>query len=240
MSSVTRPRGPLPPRVYWTRRVLVLGVAMLLVLGIGKVLGGGSDAKEDDPRAEIVSGSPTPDTEPRTPADSSESKPKRAKKKHKVPKPPPLPEPTGPCDESDVVVTPVIDDARAGGDVTIVLEFTTKVSEACTFAVSSESIVLRLTSGDDKIWSSQQCPQAIPNGSVTARKEVAGTLAMTWRGHRSNDGCTVSAPWALPGYYHAEAAALGGDPTDVQFRLSLPERPTITPKPKVKKPKRNG
>ena len=44
MSAVTRPRGPLPARVYWTRRILVPSVALLLVLGIGKALGGGRDA----------------------------------------------------------------------------------------------------------------------------------------------------------------------------------------------------
>ena len=31
-------RGPLPPGVYWRRRLAVLTLALLLVLGIGKVL----------------------------------------------------------------------------------------------------------------------------------------------------------------------------------------------------------
>ncbi len=34
MSSLTRPRGPLPRRVYWVRRVLVLGTALALVVGM--------------------------------------------------------------------------------------------------------------------------------------------------------------------------------------------------------------
>src|ERR1700712_4883269 len=40
MGSVRHPRGRLPRRVYWIRRSVVLGVALLLVFGIGKLLGG--------------------------------------------------------------------------------------------------------------------------------------------------------------------------------------------------------
>ena len=40
------PRGPLPARVYWVRRTLVLIVALALVFGIGKLLTGfGGDPK---------------------------------------------------------------------------------------------------------------------------------------------------------------------------------------------------
>src|SRR5689334_10240668 len=33
------PRGPLPPGVYWRRRLAVLSVALVVFLGIGKILG---------------------------------------------------------------------------------------------------------------------------------------------------------------------------------------------------------
>ena len=49
MGSVRHPRGRLPRRVYWMRRSVVLGVALVLVFGIGKLLGGtGSDPGLDD------------------------------------------------------------------------------------------------------------------------------------------------------------------------------------------------
>ena len=34
--------------------------------------------------------------------------------------------------------------------------------------------------------------------------------------------------WAKLGFYHVEAAALGGDGTDVQFELVAPTAPVIT------------
>ena len=47
MAALTR--GSLSPRVYWTRRLMVLGTAVLLVIGIARLLGGGSDGST--PRA---------------------------------------------------------------------------------------------------------------------------------------------------------------------------------------------
>src|SRR3954470_16369934 len=40
-------RGPLPARVYWVRRILALAVAVLLVVGIARLLGGGSDGSSE-------------------------------------------------------------------------------------------------------------------------------------------------------------------------------------------------
>ena len=46
MPSTVRPRGPLPARVYWTRRIVVLAVPLLLVVVLARVLGGSSDGKD--------------------------------------------------------------------------------------------------------------------------------------------------------------------------------------------------
>ena len=236
MSSLTRPRGGLPARVYWTRRLLVLAVAALLVVGIAQVLGRSSDGKEPTPKAQVAAGTPTATTTPtgtptRRERDSKPMKPRKTAT--------PLAQPSGPCVDSDVVVTPEVTRASAGDAVAISLLFTTKLSEACTFAVSPRTIVLKLTSGDDRIWSSQECPRAVSTTTVVARKTEPGVAAVTWNGQRSNDGCTRAAGWALPGYYHAEAAVLGSEPTDVQFLLGPAEARTITPKPKVKKARSN-
>lgn len=242
MSGVARPRGPLPARVYWVRRTLVAALAIGLVVGIARVLGGGSDGA-DGPAATTVASQPT--QSPATagePAVATKDKKKAAAKKadgkkqrKKKDEPPPLPEPNGPCMNSDVVVTAKTDKPNAGGDVPITLLVTSKLSVACTFEVSSRNVVLKLTSGADRIWSSQQCPRAIPQVTVVARQDVPGEAQMIWNGQRSDDDCSRQAGWALPGYYYAEAAALGSEPTDVQFRLLPAVRPTITPKPKIKK-----
>ena len=58
MSSLTR--GPLSAGVYWRRRLAVLGVAVLLVVGIARLLGAGSDGSSgDDGTARLADASPS-------------------------------------------------------------------------------------------------------------------------------------------------------------------------------------
>ncbi len=244
MSTVTKPRGPLPPRVYWTRRLLVLGLALALVFGISHLLGG-SPTKSDNPSARpaaAAAGSPTSDgslagpTPNVTEAGGAKGTPK-SNKPGKVKTP--LAMPTGPCLDSDVQVVPSVDgEAFAGRDVVITLNLQTGESLACNWQVSPESVVLKLTSGSDRIWSTQDCPSAVSEQSVVVRKDHVTKAHVTWSGQRSDDECTRTTDWAQPGYYHAEAAALGSEPQDRQFKLLAPTAPTITATPKVDRDKK--
>ncbi len=117
--------------------------------------------------------------------------------------------------------------AAAGGKVVLKLQLS-GTQPACTFAVSSNTVVVRLTSGIDRIWSSQDCPGSVPRRDVVVRNAVPTTIDVSWSGRRSDSTCSGSTAWALPGYYHAETAALGSTPANSQFRLSLPTRPVVT------------
>jgi hypothetical protein len=229
MSSVTRPRGPLPARVYWTRRAIVLVVAFLLVFTIGKLLGGGSDGSSDDGgKASQASGEQqTGRTGATTPMATG---PKgKARKPKRV-----LAQPDGPCDAKDIRVEPVVGRTPNDGDVRIKLALTGK-DAACTWTASEETIVVKIVSGPDKIWTSQQCP-FLTEQDVVVRSAVATKVTMTWHGRRSDEDCSAAAQWARAGAYHVVAAALGGEPTDTQFELTRPAavRVTVTPTPKQK------
>jgi hypothetical protein len=238
MSSMTRPRGPRPARVYWTRRLLVVVLAFGLVFAIAHLLGAGV-GPDKTPAARVVGAPESSSVNGPTPSLGNVSPTTGAKKHHgtKVAKPQktktPLAVPTGPCDDSDVQVTPSVDGhAYAGKNVAITLNLTTIESPACTWQVSPQSVVLKLTSGSDRIWSTQDCRAAMPTESVVVRKGHNAKVRVIWNGQRSDGVCSRTTPWAQPGYYHAEAAALGSDPLDVQFELTTPPRPTITAKPK--------
>lgn len=236
MRTVTRPRGPLPPRVYWTRRLLVVGLALALVFGISHLLGGSPD-RSDGPSARPAAADAGTSRAGQTPsaASTADVKVKGKKKKDRAEKTP-LAVPTGPCADDDVIVTPSVDgDAFAGQDVVITLNLTTAESPACTWSVSPESVVLKLTSGSDRVWTTQDCPAAVEEQAVVVRKDHPSTVDVTWSGQRSDDGCTRTTAWAQPGYYHAEAAALGSEPQDQQFELLTPTAPTITATPKAHK-----
>ena len=104
----------------------------------------------------------------------------------------------------------------------LVLELRTIVSEACTWEVSPETLTIKITSGDDDIWSSRQCPRAVPDPRRRRAQAATTTVGVTWNGRRSDDECSRLTDWALPGYYHVAAAALAGEPADVQFELEAP------------------
>lgn len=239
MSALTRPRGPLSARTYWTRRILVLGTALALVVGLGLTLSrfsdgaGGGGAVTPVSAGEPASGAASPT------ADATQDAKDKKRKKKKNKKKPALPQPSGPCLDADVDVSPVVKDAVAGRDVKLRFRIDTLLSPACTWQASPETLTLKITSGQDLIWTSQQCPRAVPTKDLVLRREKASWLTVSWSARRSDEKCSRLTDWALAGWYHIDVAPLGGEPEDVQFKLSLPEPDVITasPEPKQKKQK---
>ncbi len=250
MSSVTRPRGPLPARVYWTRRLVLLVLVLGLVFGVAHLIGGGggSGSPSAQPVDAPVGTSTTHPTSTPHATPTEHARPKKTKsKKHRGAKQAkatktatPLAVPTGPCRPRDVRVDPkVVGTAHAGTPVTFRLRLTTLESPACNWTVSPGSLVVKLTSGSDRIWSTQDCKGAIHKQQVVVRKDHRTKVQVTWHGQRSDGACSRTTAWAQPGYYHVAAAALGAEPTDVQFKLHKPATVTITPSPTVKPAKKH-
>lgn len=231
-SPPLQPRGPLPARVYWTRRLVLLSVALVLVAGFARILGDSSDGSDSNADKATTAGATTSTT----PTDAATTEPvKKKRKKKRTPTEPPLAEPTGPCVSSDIVATPVVPVAQGGGDVAITLNLRTLQTPACTWTVSSDTLTVSISSGNDSIWSSRECPASIPAQDVVVRQAVDAPIALVWNAKRSDEECSVYTEWALPGFYHVEAAALGGEPTEIQFELVRPASAvitkTVTPKP---------
>jgi hypothetical protein len=218
------PRGRLPQRVYWFRRTVVLVVAAALVFGIGKLIGSGSDQPAEQASATAstpkASGTASPTSNvPFGPVSSG---------KVRVPaSQAPLIPPSGKCAADEVSVLPSVPKAAAGGPIILHLSLE-GTQPACSFAVSPESLVVKITSGADRIWSSQDCPGSIRTSSVVVRSGLPADVPVIWSGRRSDDECSHSTQWALPGFYHVYAAALGSTPTDVQFEVTIPNRPVVT------------
>lgn len=246
MTPITRPRGPLPARVYWTRRLLLLVVVLGLVFGVARLLGGGGSsgsgpsarpvAADPTSTATELSRTPTPKapTPTSTPTVGASGPTPSMTGPAAGPSAPPsaLAAPSGTCEDSDVVVTPsVASPAYAGRPVILAMTLTTRVAPACSWVVSPDHLVVKVTSGDDRFWSTQDCGGAVPKQVVVVRRDAPTTVSMAWNGLRSDAECTRSTSWADPGYYHVVAAAFGAEPTDVQFRLLAPVRRTITASP---------
>jgi hypothetical protein len=240
-------RGPLPPSVYWRRRLAALSVALVVFLGVGKILSLGSDGSSDG-QAEQA-GATTVTTSPTATVSVPEPTKKGGKGKGHgqgkghggqgngqpsgTPTPtstptPVLPDPTGPCPDDDVYITPSIAAPIGGSDITVTLNLQTRVTVACTWQLSPDTMRMNIVSGADQIWLSRQCPDAIPTQDVVVRLASVTQVPVVWNSRRSDTDCSDRTAWALPGFYHLRSAALGGEPTDVQFELLAPTAPTVT------------
>lgn len=253
------PRGPLPPSVYWRRRVFVLGVAFALVFIIARWLTAGSDGSSGDAGAAEQAGSGVSATQTVTAGAEGEGT-KGADGKTDgtptgpvgpttptAPATPTLAAPEGTCAASDVIVTPsVAEGAVAGRDVPLRLSLQTRTSEACTWEVAPSSLTVRIAQGGTSVWTTRQCPRAVTRQSVVVRRQVATVVQLTWKEAReSTDGCTDRGDWVGPGEFSIAAAALGGEPAEAEFRLGKPTAETIrvTPTPPnpeaTRKPKKS-
>lgn len=270
MSSPRRPspaggrgtaRGPLPPSVYWRRRVFVLGTAFALVFIIARWLTAGSDGSSGGADAAEQAGSGVAATETVTAGDEQTGKGTATDDTATGgtptggatgptgptgPTTPTLAPPQGVCAASDVLVTPsVAAGAVAGRDVVLRLSLQTRTAEACTWEVGPKSLTVRIAQGRTGVWASQQCPRAVPHQSVVVRRQVATVVQLTWtEARKSTEGCTAGAGWAMPGDFTISAAALGGEPAEAEFSLGKPVAETVQVTPKsdpktTKKPKKS-
>ncbi len=210
---------------------MLLGLALLLVFGIGRLVGGtGTDPGSGDVEASTTAVRPPVASPSVTAGPAVPSRTPRTKGKTVL-----LP-PSGACRDDEVRVLPSVPRAPGGAPITITLALQ-GLQPACTFTVSPETVVVKITSGEDRIWSSQDCEQAVPESEVVVRSGVPSTVDVTWSGRRSEPGCPGQTDWALPGFYHVHAAAYGSTPSDLQFEVTAaePELVTRTAKPRSEK-----
>ena len=247
----TMTRGPLPARVYWARRLLLVSVVVGLVLtGVGVVkLAGGAPSTPNQAR---LAGSTT-DTSDEADAEERDEPTGAVKngrgegdgpgKKQRQDQGPVLASPEGPCVDRDIAVTPTARKTVAGDPVTFTLQLRTILSPACTWEVSPDTLTVKVRSGDDDVWFSTDCRRSIPTRQVVLRNNDTTEVEVTWSARRSDDGCTRYTDWAMPGWYFIEAAALAGEPSDLHFQLTRPEPDVVTetvPPPKNDGKNRDG
>ncbi len=232
---MTRPRGRLPARVYWFRRGLVVVTLLGLIVAVVHLVGG-SGGKTPQARARITAVKTTPRATPTTAVGPVALGGPGSPTATGTPPAAGLAQPNGACAVNEITVTPVVGTQLAGRAVPLALQLT-GIRPACTFAVSAATIVAKITQGQNRIWSSQDCPTSVHATSVVVRSGTPTNVVLSWSGRNSDATCSRSTDWALPGSYSIEAAAIGSTPTTGTFPLTSPPRPVVTKTvhPKAKK-----
>ena len=92
-------------------------------------------------------------------------------------------------------------------------------SKACYLKMTSANFTLTLVSGKDRIWSTDDCPAAVPAQSRKLASQKSVDWKIRWNGQRSGSGCSKERKKPGPGYYWAIANY--DDAKEVRWRLIL-------------------
>jgi hypothetical protein len=197
------PIGPLPAAVYWRRR-LVLLAALLAALFVLRACVGGGDA----PRT--TGAGPTP-TVTRSAATKPSPTPSRSLVR------------TGPvtCTDAMLQLT-VTSDAKTypvGSSPRFVLRVANTSDRSCRRDLGGKPLELRVYSGEDRIWSSDDCGDTTTSSVQTIGAHSYLETTMTWPGTRSRPGCTGDKPKAQPGTYYVRLSVGSARTSGAVFRL---------------------
>ncbi|MFC7329277.1 hypothetical protein [Marinactinospora rubrisoli] len=114
-------------------------------------------------------------------------------------------EPGDPCRPQDVVVTVEADetDYAAGEEPRFTITAVNTGAQTCTVDVGRKNMELRITSGDDRIFSTADCVEGREADNEQLRRGVPVTRTVEWDRTRSWTDCREADVDARPGTYVA-------------------------------------
>ncbi len=125
-----------------------------------------------------------------------------------------------PCAPTDLTVTlaaPVR--AYAAAQTPAFTFAVTNAGAACTLDVGSGALVVTVTSGSDRIWSSADCAGEQPEHMLLLDAGAQHQETVTWDRTRSDEACTQGLPAPRPGTYQAVATFHGTQTGAAVFEL---------------------
>lgn len=183
------PNGPLPPEIYWRRRLLAVGaliVALALVIWLALMLlrGGGDDK---GPKAAAAT-STSAKAAGSTTADPSGSKVPASGTVNSTAGGVPAPCP----DQSLAVKVTAGQPTYKAGDQPVFTIVVTNISTAaCSRDMGSglQQVWVQSLDGQRKLWSNTDCDQGGPADPRTLNGGQQAAFTLTWSGTTSQPGC---------------------------------------------------
>ena len=196
--NLLHPVGPLPERVYWTRRAVLLAVLAVLIIAIAVSCSGGTSSghPSSSSNSTTPTPSPTPSTGPTVAAAA--------------------------CPRGQLAVTASTDATTYAAGVLPRLQVTVRNtgSVACVLTESPRTRSWTIVSGSDQVWTTAGCQAASTAVKRTLKAGAAVRHAIVWNRHRSDKGCTVSTDTAAPGTYQLTVSVNGVTSTAAVFHLT--------------------
>lgn len=196
MSNLLHPVGPLPPKVYWVRRLLVLAVAILVVVITATIV------------VKIIGGSSSDSDKSNAGSKSTESK--------NAPAGSPLN-----CTGDDIALTLGANSSAfaEGQNPTFSVEVSNVGADSCLVDANEETLSVEIVSGKDQIWSSGFCTEAEQELLLLGPEDVHA-VAKNWDRVRNDKKCSKDPADAKPGTYRATANLLGAKSKELVFTLN--------------------
>jgi hypothetical protein len=225
MSTVARPRGPLPARVYWTRRLALLTLVLLVGWLLLRWVDGGDSGAAQSGDETPAAATKTEDTEEPVVQERKGGDRERTARIRTVAES--FERPKENCDLTEVRVEPsVADPVYSGEPVQVTLRISSSSSKACSLPIDADHLLVAITSGRDTVWDSTKCEDAISARDLALQPRWSSLVDLTWSGRHSGRNCAPDASVAEPGTYTVEAAVLEGEPSEADFEVvDRPEPP---------------
>src|SRR5512133_850370 len=232
MSGVLHPVGPESVRTYWARRGLLFAATTIFVLALALIIGGpGSGsaatrslASADSPAAPPASAVETAVPTPSFVDISASATPKPAtKKSRKLKASIRKPQQAAPASCTAKQLRPTLTAKRRIAlkhPTTFQLSLINGSAKTCVARVTRKNFQLKINSGSDQVWSTDDCPSMIKKVSRKLGSEHAMAWSLTWNGKRSKSRCKSARQTLRSGPYVATAQLDGAEPVKLRMVLN--------------------
>ena len=233
------PRGPLPPEIYWRRRGLAIGIAVvalaIVVAIIVAVLSGSSGANTSAAK-KSTQNSQGANAEVKSPVDppAGEDPGQPAETPTAAVQPPPVLNAGDDCPDSTLAVKGLTNAPQyATGDQPKFVMVVTNIGlVACKRDVGAAVLAAYVYSLDNKrLWSNLDCA---PSNETLVKTFAPGeqvTTAVTWTGMGSAPHCPLPRPAIGPGTYNLVVQLGNLRSLAVPFIMAPPLPPGAAPPP---------
>ncbi|WP_157251877.1 hypothetical protein [Nonomuraea typhae] len=195
--------------VYWRRRMSVLVGVLVVVAVVAWACSSGSGGPQPRSSAQTATSGP-PAADPllaglRTLALGTASPTPTTTKA--TPTPTRVSRPGAPCDHTDLVLSLKgrQDVYPAGALPNLMATLVNTGPVMCTTDVGPRTMEIRITSGEDRIWSTSDCVSGDTSSVERLERGIPYVRSIDWDRKRSRTDCTTARVSALPGTYVAVA-----------------------------------
>lgn len=249
MSGWVRPEGPESIATYWSRRLVVIAAAVVvLVLGIMLVTTAaqGSEPGAAQPASAVTTAAPASAVAPipsaasssasvsssasagtslsastsTSPSASTSTSPNASTRTDPATPATPV---TPACDPARLRTTLQGDPSpKVGHRVVFSLSVINGNGQRCVLKRNAALAELKIYSGADRIWSTDDCISLVPTTRNVLEPEQAVAWKLAWNGARSAPRCKVAPATPRAGTYFATFQLAGAKPVQQRMVLTAP------------------